>query len=230
MCPDCKKERYTRDGWYHGKHEKRQRYKCTICKRRFRDNLGFEYRQVPHLYITLALMLCGMGMAAANIQMTLKYLGVGVHEDTITRILGTLFHYSKVVAEYAGTVKPPCVGDKWGCDEKHQKVRGKESYMVAVMDLATRFMLAWDTSPTKEKYDAVPCCGRPGTWRARSHGCSSPTASTSTTSHSRRCSARSRDSGPYTYATSTSGTSYATPTNRSASTGGSPAASGTPAA
>ena len=153
VCPDCKKGEHTRDGWYHGKHEKRQRYKCTVCKRRFRDNLGFEYSQVPRLYITLALMLSGMGMAAANIQMTLRHLGVGVHVDTITRILE---HYSKVVEEYTKTVKPPCVGDKWDCDEKHQKVRGKESYIVAVMDLATRFVLAWDISPTKEKYDAVP--------------------------------------------------------------------------
>ena len=46
----------------HGRHEKRQRYKCTICKRRFGDNLGFEYRQVPRLYIiTPALMLPGRG-------------------------------------------------------------------------------------------------------------------------------------------------------------------------
>ena len=39
--------------------------------------------------------------------------------------------------------------------------------MVAVMDLAARFILAWDiSSPTKEKYDTVPYCERPGTWRA----------------------------------------------------------------
>ena len=152
-CPDCWAKKYSRDGWYRGKHEKRQRYRCTICKRRFRDNLGFEYRQVPRLYITLAPMLSGMGMAATNIQMTLKHLGVEVHVDTITRILE---HYSMVVGKYAQTLKPPCTGDKWGCDEKYQKVRGRESYMVAVMDLATRFILAWGISPTKEKYDATP--------------------------------------------------------------------------
>ena len=93
------------------------------------------------------------GMAAANIQMTFRHLGVEVHVYIITR---TLEHYSKVVNEYTQTIKPPCVGDKWGCDEKHQKVRGKESYMVAVMDLATRFVLAWDILYTKEKYDAAP--------------------------------------------------------------------------
>ena len=132
-----------------------------MCERRFGDNPGFKYRQVPRLYITLTLMLSGMGMTAANIQMTLKHLGVEVYVDTTTRILE---HYSRAVGKYAKTVKPPCVGDKWGCDEKMQKVRGRESYMAAVMDLYTWFIPAWDiSSPTKEKYDAAPCCGRPGT-------------------------------------------------------------------
>ena len=40
VCPHCKKEEYTRDGWYYGKHEKRQRYKCTVCKRRFSGQSG----------------------------------------------------------------------------------------------------------------------------------------------------------------------------------------------
>ena len=76
------------------------------------------------------------------------------------------FHYSRVIEECAKTVKSPCTGDKWSCNEKHRKVRGRESYMVAVMDLAAQFVLAWDISPTKEKCDAAaPCCGRPGTWR-----------------------------------------------------------------
>ncbi len=152
-CPKCKERKYARDGWYRGKYEKRQRYRCIMCGRRFRDNLGFEYRQVPRLYITLALMLSGMGMPAANIQTTLRHLGIKVHTDTITRILE---HYSEAVQKYTETLKPPRVGDKWGCDEKHQKVRGRESYVMAVMDLATRFVLAWDVSPTKEKYDAAP--------------------------------------------------------------------------
>ena len=44
-----------------------------------------------------------------------------------------------------------------------QKVRGRESYMVAVMDPAIRFVLAWDISPIKENYDAAPYCGQPRT-------------------------------------------------------------------
>ena len=61
-----------------------------------------------------------------------------------------------MVERHTKTLKPPCTRDKWGCDEKHQKVRGRESYMVAVMDLATRLVLACDISPTKKKCDAAP--------------------------------------------------------------------------
>ena len=66
--------------------------------------MGFEYRHVPRLYITLALMAWGMGMSVSNIQITLRHLGVKVYVDTITRILE---HYSKMV-EYAKTIKHPC--------------------------------------------------------------------------------------------------------------------------
>ena len=81
-----------------------------------------------------------------------RHLGVEVHVYIITR---TLEHYSGVADEHIRTVKPPCVRDKWGCDEKYQKVRGKESYMVAVMYITARFVLAWGISSTKDKYDAI---------------------------------------------------------------------------
>ena len=75
------------------------------------------------------------------------------HLNTFTR---NIEHYSKLVEGYAKKIKPPCLGDKWGCDEKHQKVRGRESWIVAVMCTATRFVLAWGISPTKENCDAAP--------------------------------------------------------------------------
>ena len=75
----------------------------------FQDNPGFEYHQVLHLYITLVLMLAGMGMAA-NIQMTFRYLGMDVHVYTIIR---TLEHYSGVAGKHIRTIKSPCVGNKW---------------------------------------------------------------------------------------------------------------------
>ena len=77
----------------------------------------------------------------ANIRALLNHFGISVHADTVTR---NIEHYSKMVEGDTKTIKPPCLGDKWGCDEKHQKVRGRESWIVAVMCTATRFVLAWD--------------------------------------------------------------------------------------
>ena len=152
-CPKCPSKEHTRDGWYYGEHQKKRRYRCSKCGRRFRDNLGFEYRHTPPVYITLALMLCGMGLSVANIRMTLGHLGVSVHEDTITRWAE---HYVKLVDRYAKTLRPPRISDKWGCDEKQQNVNGKDWWIVAVMDLGSRFVLAWDTSSTKQNYNAAP--------------------------------------------------------------------------
>ncbi len=152
-CPDCEKQNYKRNGVYHGKYEDRQKYKCRECGRGFRDNLGFEYRRVPSIYITMALILSGTGSPVSAILLTLEHFKIKVHPDTITRILE---HYSWMVEGYVNTFKPPRLGDKWGCDEKHQKVRGRESWFVAVMDLVTRFILARDTTSSKEKFDAAP--------------------------------------------------------------------------
>ena len=151
-CPKCKRKDYTRDGVYRGRYEDKQRYKCP-CGKRFRDDLGVEYRQMPKRFITAVLMLYGVGVPVANIRALLSHFGIKVHADTTTRNIG---HYSKMVEEYARTIKPPCLGEKWGCDEKHQKVRGRESWIVAVMCTATRFVMAWDISSTKEKYNAAP--------------------------------------------------------------------------
>ena len=151
-CPKCKCMDYTRDGIYHGKYEDKQLYRCS-CGRQFRDNLGVEYRQIPKKFITAILLLYGAGVSVPNIRALLKHFGIKVHVDTVTR---NIEHYSKLVEGHVKKIKPPCLGDKWGCDEKHQKVRGKESWIVAVMCTATRFVLAWDISPTKEKYNATP--------------------------------------------------------------------------
>ena len=151
-CPKCKRKDYARDGTCRGKYEDKQPYGRS-CGRQFRDNLGVEYRQIPKKFITAILLLYGAGVSVANIRALPNHFGIKVHVDTVTR---NIEHYSKLVEGRVKKIKPPCLGDKWGCDEKRQKVRGRESWIVAVVRAATRFVLAWDVSPTKEKYDATP--------------------------------------------------------------------------
>ena len=63
---------------------------------------------MPRLFITLALMLSGMRMSVANIQITLAHLNVKVYVGLITKILD---HYSKIVKVYAKTIKSPGIQD-----------------------------------------------------------------------------------------------------------------------
>ena len=161
-----------------------------------------------------------VGMAAANMQMTLKHPGIGVHVDAITRILE---HHPGAVGKHARTLKPPCAGDMRGCEEKMQKVRGRKSYVVAVMGLYTKFIPAWDiSSPTKKQYGAAPLLraarDMAGGMIPRLFIADGPDRHH--IAFKKAFDTLKGASGPSTYTTSTSGTSHATPTSRSASTGG----------
>ena len=50
----------------------------------------------------------------------------------------------------------PVVGPKWHCDEVFHKVLGMDRWLFAVMDGATRYILAWDESDTKSGYKPLP--------------------------------------------------------------------------
>ena len=73
--------------------------------------------------------------------------------DTTTRMT---HHYSETVGEYVKTIEPLGIQGMWGADKKGQKVRGEKRWIVAVMCITTRFILAWDISDTKQNYDAAP--------------------------------------------------------------------------
>ena len=116
-CPKCKREDYTRDGIYHGKYEDKQLYRCS-CGRQFRDDPGVEYRQIPKKFITAVPPLYWAGASVANIRALLKHFGIKVHVDTVTR---NTEYYSKLVEGHVKKIKPPCLGDKWGCDENTRR-------------------------------------------------------------------------------------------------------------
>ena len=152
-CTECGSKEYVKNG--HDtkcKSGKKQRYKCKECRHRFRDNLGFEGRHTAAVFITLALMLNGMELSPVRIQLALKHLNVDVHVDTISRWLA---HYVALVEKYTKPIQPPNLGNKLGADEKRQDIKGEENYFVMAMDLATRFILAWETTADKMSYDAT---------------------------------------------------------------------------
>ena len=151
-CPKCHSKKFVCNGWYTGKSGKKQRYKCKKCNHRFRDNLGFEYRHTSPMYITLCLLLYGAGLSVVILQHTLSHMGIIVSTNTITRWLE---HYTGMAEKYTDPIRPPNLGAKLSADEKRQDIRGRESYMVMAMDMATRFILAWEVSPIKKGYNAT---------------------------------------------------------------------------
>ena len=97
----------------------RQRY---LCKRRFGDNLGFEYRHTSPPFITPALVLNGAGTSPFGMQIMLGHLNVRVHADTIS---GWLEHHVGLAEEYTGSIQPPNLGSRLGADGKRQDGRGE---------------------------------------------------------------------------------------------------------
>ena len=131
---------------------RKQRYKCKKCRHRLGGNPGLGRRHTAATFITLALMLNGMGAPPLRVRIVPKRINVDVHADTIARWLA---HYVDLVEEYTDPIRPPNLGSELGADDKRQNIRGGKRYFVMAMDLATRFILAWETTADKMDYDAT---------------------------------------------------------------------------
>ena len=133
------------------KSGEKQRFRCKKCNRRFGDNLGFERRQTAAVFITMALLLNGMGLGPFRIRVALKHMNVDVHAGTIARWLE---HYVGLVEKYTSPIQPPNLGSALGADEKRRDVKGEENYVMA-MCIDTRFIPAWCTTACKQSHDAT---------------------------------------------------------------------------
>ena len=120
----------------------RQRCLCKLCNRRFGDNPGFEYHHTSLPFIAPALVLNGAGMSPFSIRIMPEHMNVKVHADTVSRRL----ERHELAEKYTGTVQPLNLESNPGAGEKRQDVKGEENCFVMAMDLATRFILAWEAT------------------------------------------------------------------------------------
>ena len=63
--------------------------------------------------------------------------------------------YSTLLDKFSRSLRP-IVGLKWHCDEVFHKILGGDRWLFAVMDGATRYIMAWDESDTKSGYKPLP--------------------------------------------------------------------------
>lgn len=72
--------------------------------------MGFGRRHTAPVFITLALMLNGMGMPPLCIHIVLKHMKVDVHEDTISRCLVYYVDYIRPHGRIGGRTPAEAAG------------------------------------------------------------------------------------------------------------------------
>ena len=151
QCPDCHSTDFIKRGKRDNKIVSVQRYYCKKCKQYFTHRPGFIGRHYPSEMITDALHLHAIAVSPTRI---IEFLHEK-HGFSMTK--NTIFRWIKEYGELLQKFQKmyTIVGDVWHTDEIYFTVNGDGSYFFAVMDAVTRFIIAYDISKTKFKYDAT---------------------------------------------------------------------------
>jgi transposase-like protein len=149
-CPKCKSERIVRNAVRHNKSGDIQRYMCKACEKRFSFNIGFEKMRATPQAITGAMQLYFTGESLRNVQKFLRLQGISVDHTTVYRWIKK---YVGLMEKYLEQIKPQ-VSDTWRADELYVKIKGDMKYLFALMDDATRFLIAQEVADTKHEHDA----------------------------------------------------------------------------
>lgn len=130
----------------------RQRYKCRGCGSTFSGTPGFRGRHYGPAVIVVVLSLVACGMSPGQARNHLANSGSGVTRRTIQRWVD---HYSGIMEGYARTLRIDA-GFRWHTDEIELKINGSKRWLFTVMDGATRTILAYRMSDTKQGVDPRP--------------------------------------------------------------------------
>ncbi len=151
ICPFCKSESIVKNGLRITTTEKRQRYKCISCSKRFTLN-PIKHVKVNAKILSLTLDLYFKGLSLRDISDTIyQFYSIRIHFDTIRR---WIMKYTEMMDKFTEKFKPE-VGEKWHFDEQMIKVRGNWMYSWNSIDAKTRFLLANHLSKGREESDAM---------------------------------------------------------------------------
>ena len=148
----CRSKNFTRYGKYPKDSGKTQRYKCKKCGKTFSGTPGFKGRHFSPAVIRRALNDHVSGKSLQEVVRGLGLDNIGVSRTTIHRWSR---EHSALVDKFSRGLRPT-VGPKWHCDEMFHKILGKDRWLFAVIDGATRYILARDESDTKSGYKPLP--------------------------------------------------------------------------
>lgn len=146
-CKFCGSRRIVRYGHY----QKRQRWFCKDCKRKFADNDAPPNMKTPTIQIASALSMFYEGMSLNAIRRHLEQMYHNYPSDST--VYGWIVKYTKVAVAKAKGVKV-VVGDVWIADETVLKISGRNMWFWDIIDRRTRFLLASYLSTTRGTRDA----------------------------------------------------------------------------
>ena len=135
-CKFCGSRHIVRYGYY----QKRQRWFCKDCKRKFADNDSPPKMKTPTIQIASALSMFYEGMSLNAIR---RHLEQTYHSyPSNSTVYGWIVKYTKqAIAQTSG--QPMIVGDVWVADETVFKIGGRPYwYFFDLIDQRTRFLLA----------------------------------------------------------------------------------------
>lgn len=135
------------------------RYKCTICKCKFTYRPGMLGRHYPDAIVNDAIDDHVNGKSlSATVQGVKNRVYAGVKKIPSRSSVWRWTEHCAKTASNTNLVKalaPLGVGGVWATDEIIAKARGHILCLFGMMDIASRFLMAYDISLTKSGYDAT---------------------------------------------------------------------------
>ena len=152
VCIFCRSSNLIKWGVRHNKYGDIQRFACKTCGKSFTVNLGFERMKHNPQGVTAAMQLYFSGESLRNTARSLQMIGVQVSYKTVYLWIKK---YTELMERYLSTVRPQ-LSDTWRADEMFLKMKGNLTYLYALMDDQTRFLIAQQVANTKYTADVRP--------------------------------------------------------------------------
>lgn len=147
MNKSCPSEKIVKNGRRRCKRkEPVQRYLCVSCGCTFSGIAGFRGRHFEAPTIIRSLSMVAAKMSPTEVCRQMRLEGISIHPTTIAKWVN---NYSNIMYGYSTTLRVDA-GYQWHVDELYFTVLGKARYLFAVMDGASRFILAYEISSVKQ--------------------------------------------------------------------------------
>ena len=151
-CKHCGHSGLIRYGFQIYNGTRRQRYQCRLCRRVFIYRAGMEHMHYDIGTVSDVMDHYFKGHSCTDIADTLGRDGIKIHHTTVFRMVK---RFVPIIGGLTSAMPICSVGDRFHADELFTRIGGEMHYIFGMTDHATRFLLAWDVSETKDGYDAA---------------------------------------------------------------------------